>query len=85
VTVVWELYRTDDVGGLRLAGSFETLAAVAERIVEVEATPVRSLLFKVQVELAHRSDDEALNNLEYQGRHCSYLIKRVDGVSEAKT
>lgn len=75
-SAVWHLYKTDDLGEWVMVANFQSLAAAAGRIIEIEAIPLRSLFFEMQVSADAATDDEALGHLEYQGRHAGYVIKR---------
>ena len=72
----WQLYRTNDVGEWGLVAHFETLPAATRRIIEIEAIPARELIFQIHVGADGTSDDEALDHLEYLGKHSDYVIKR---------
>lgn len=72
----WQLYRTNDLGEWTLVANFESLAATARRITEIEAMSVRVLFFQMQVDLDETSDAEAIGHIEYQGKHGAYVIKR---------
>lgn len=72
----WQLYRTNDLGEWTLVANFESLAATARRIIQIEAIPMRGLSFEIHVNADSASDDEVLGHLEYRGRHGGYIIKR---------
>ncbi|MCZ7593716.1 MAG: hypothetical protein M5U16_01470 [Hyphomicrobium sp.] len=59
-----------------MVGSFESLAAVARRIIEFEAIPGRALHFEMHVSADHGTDEDVLGHLEYRGRHAAYVIEQ---------
>ncbi len=75
-SAVWQLYKTDDIGEWVMVANFDSLAALARRVIEIEALPVRSLFIELHVSADADSDDEVFGHLEYRGKHASYLIKR---------
>lgn len=74
---LWQLYRTNDVGEWVVVAGLNSLAAVAKRIIAIEAITARSLIFQMHVDAELVSDEEV--HLEYQGRHGVYVIKRREG------
>lgn len=74
---LWQLYRTNDVGEWVAVAGLNSLAAVAKRIIAIEAIHARNLIFQIHVDAEGGSDEEV--HLEYQGRHGVYVIKRKEG------
>jgi hypothetical protein len=74
---LWQLYRMNDVGEWVAVAGLDSLAAVAKRIIAIEAIMARSLIFQMHVDAESTSDEDV--HLEYQGRHGVYVIKRREG------
>ena len=74
---LWQLYRTNDVSEWAAVAGLASLAAVAKRIIDIEAIMARSLIFQMHVDAEGVSDEEV--HLKYQGRHGVYVIKRREG------
>jgi hypothetical protein len=73
---MWQLHMTNSRNEWVHDGDFETVTAAARRIREIEAYPVTSLFFEIQVDTAHGSDEDSFGHLEHNGRRAAYVVKR---------
>lgn len=73
---LWHLYRTNEQG-LALQGTWPTLAEVARKIIDTEAIPLTGLAFRLHVDIDAASDEQILADLEYSGKHGSYVIRKL--------
>jgi hypothetical protein len=73
---MWQLMMTNAANEWVDAGDFETVTAAAGRIRELEEYPVTGVFFKVYVDTAHGTDEEAFGHLHHDGRRALYGIRR---------
>ena len=75
---MWELKVTAPGKEWSDAGTFETLAAAAGRIIEFEEYPVHGVFlnFYVLAGSTPDSDEEALRVFHHDGKHALYGIRR---------
>lgn len=68
----WELFRTDECGQWTESRTFDSIAAVARCIIEIEALDTQTLTLQVPVSV----NAQEFPVLEYKGRHALYIIRR---------
>ena len=75
---MWQLKMTKPDSTWIDIDSFETLAAAAKRIIEIEGYPVPGLFLELYVDIFDGSDTEtfAFGHLEHTGRKAAYVVKR---------
>jgi hypothetical protein len=76
---MWQLKTAHRGDAWTKLGEFDTVAAAARKIIELEAYPVTALFFDMLVDTKSSTDDEAFSYLEHTGlttERC-YLIKHL--------
>jgi len=76
---MWHLKMCERGGDWVTVGSFESVAAAARKILELEASPAYGVFFQIYIEtgLGARSEHESLGHLEHSGKRYLYVVKRV--------
>lgn len=76
---MWQLHMAPSGGEWKKIGDFETLSAVAARILELEGYSAGGVYFDAYVEEHYGNDAEFLGHLEHTGRATGrcYGVRRV--------
>lgn len=77
VDAVWQLFRTDQTGEWVLVDNFQGVSRAVERIIAIEALPVRAIFFSFHAPADGQSDAQMFDHLEYTGKHTLYVVKRL--------
>jgi hypothetical protein len=78
---MWHLKMAERGGAAVTVGTFESVTAAAEKIIELEGYPVSGIFFEIYIETgpgAH-SEQEAFGHLEHTGKTTgrAYVVKRI--------
>ena len=76
---MWQLKMADPGEPWTDLGIFESAAAAARKIIELEEYPVSAVFFELLIETKAGSEEESFSYLEHTGR-CTgriYVVKRV--------
>ena len=73
---MWLLAMTNAAKEWIEVGTFETVAAAAARILELEGSPATGVFFYFHVDSVFDSDEEAFRVLHHDGRRALYGVKR---------
>jgi hypothetical protein len=70
---------TDKSGVWVTVDSFDSVAAAARKIIDLEGYPVSGLFFEILIETSAGSEEEAFSHLEHTGKHTNrcYAVKRL--------
>jgi hypothetical protein len=76
---MWQLKTADPGEPWMDLGIFESAAAAARKIIELEEYPVSAVFFELLIETKAGSEEEAFAHLEHTGRRTErcYVVKRV--------
>jgi hypothetical protein len=78
---MWHLKMAERGGAWVTVGSFESVTAAAEKIIELEGYSVSGVFFEILIETGPGagSEHEAFGHLEHTGRNTGrcYVVKRV--------
>jgi hypothetical protein len=74
---MWQLKTADRGEPWTEVGSFDSVAAAARKIIELEEYPVSAVFFELLIETRAGREEEAFEHLEHTGRNTGrcYVIK----------
>jgi hypothetical protein len=76
---MWHLNMCERGGEWVTVGTFESVAAAARKILELEASSAYGVFFQIYIEtgLGALSEEQAFGHLEHSGKRHLYTVKRI--------